>query len=77
MNLNQTAKNGKPSIWRLDWARRMSTGCPVKLFTLGFFHFSQANLIQSQQGGGVLKTRGNSLNYRHQIFQIDAEIPEF
>ena len=24
MNLNQTTKNGKASIWRLDWARRMS-----------------------------------------------------
>ena len=24
-----------------------TTGCPAKLSTLGFFHFSQANLIQS------------------------------
>ena len=27
------------------------TGCPVKLFRLGFLHVSRANLIQSQQVG--------------------------
>ena len=35
------------NISRPTSAFTMFTGCPAKLSTLGFFHFSRANLIQS------------------------------
>ena len=45
------------------------TGCPVKLFRLGFLLFWQLLLIQIAKGGTFLQNSGNLLHNRHKNFE--------
>ena len=46
-----------------------STGCPAKLFTLGYLLFCGLLLMQIAKVGTFLKNSGNLLHDRHKNFE--------
>ena len=46
-----------------------STGCPVKLFPLGYLLFCRPLLIQIAKVGAFMKNSGNLLHDRHKNFE--------
>ena len=54
----------------VKWGDQLSiTGCPVKLFRLGFLLFWQLLLIQIAKVGTFLQNSGNLLHNRHKNFE--------
>ena len=64
--LAETALEAKENHY---WHLCGSTGCPVKLFRLGFLLFWQLLLIQIAKGGTFLQNSGNLLHNRHKNFE--------
>ena len=52
------------------------TGCPTKLFPLGYLLFYRPLLMQIAKVGTFLKNSGNLLRDGHRNFEIDLEIAE-
>ena len=48
----------------------LSTGCPAKLFTLGYLLFCRLLIMQNAKVGTFFKNLGNLLHDRHKNFEI-------
>ena len=48
---------------------RVTTGCPVKLFPLGYLLFCRLLLMQIAKVGSFMKNSGNLLQERHKNFE--------
>ena len=48
----------------------LSTGCPAKLFTLGYLLFCRLLVMQNAKVGTFFKNLGNLLHDRHKNFEI-------
>ena len=57
----------KPFDFAID--ETWSTGCPAKLFTLGYLLFCGLLLMQTAKNGTFLKNSGNLLHDRHKNFE--------
>ena len=65
---SKTQPNGGTGISD-DLLRIVSTGCPAKLFTLGYLFFCRLLLMQIAKSGTFLKNSGNLLHDRHKNFE--------
>ena len=60
---------GKFLIWLESLYVFVFTGCPAKLFTLGYLLFCGLLLMQIAKSGTFLKNSGNLLHDRHKNFE--------